>query len=1434
MSAPLTVFEVAFEVAHKVGGIHTVVSTKARTMAERLGDAYVCVGPWRLADPRRAPVFEDEPGFSGFADSCRALGVPVRVGRWLVPGRPRTLLVDASGFYRGKDEILGRLWDAHRVDSLFGPWEYLEPLLFGHAAGIVIERWWQEFVAPHGGETVLHAHEWLSAAALLHARARLPAIGTVFTLHATVLGRALAAAGTPGAAGLAGRSPEQAAEALDVRSKHSLELAAAREADVLTTVSDLTADEAALFLGRRPEVLVNGMDLPAGPDGDPREATRGPARRARARAALERLAAAFFGACPPNACFVATAGRPEPVNKGFDVLAAALAQLDARPGPPVVVFFLVPVGVSGVRHDLARRLSGEDPASRPLAGLETHLLLDGEAPVVANVLAGAGLAPATSRRVHAIHVAAYLDPHDGLLGLSYEDVLAGMDLGVFPSAYEPWGYTPVEALAAGVPAVTTDLAGFGQFALREGLGEAEGVVVLRRAGRDAQAAATDLADLLEQASRGEGPRTPASRCRKTALRLAWPTAIGAQDRVYAAARSRAKERALGAAAAYAAGADELGNGSSGASAAATTPIEQALPAPLRPLCDVARTLRWTWDPDGPALFADLGGEAWEVCRHNPVRLLADAPASDFSEEAADPAIAARVAALARRLADDLAAGPRLPATAPPPTPALSPWPPLPPVSTMPDEPLSASRPVAYFCAEFGLHESLPVYSGGLGVLAGDHVKAAHDARLPLVAVGLFYRRGFLRQHVSVRGEQVPLPVEVRPHEQPLTLVRDAQGAPLRVELDLPGSRLVLVAWRVEVGNVPLYLLDADLPDNRPEDRTVTHRLYSGDAEARLRQELVLGKGGVRLLARLGIDPAVIHLNEGHAAFAPLERVSRLLHEAGLTFEEAAAVVRASTVFTTHTPVPAGHDRFPEPLMRRYFADCAAWVGLPWERFLSLGRAGGDPDFNMTVLGLRLSAFRNGVSRLHGAVSRRLLAPAFPGLLESEVPVTHVTNGVHLATWTDPAVAAALGVPAVGEGARSVVGADFAARAGTVDLHALWDARRAARRRLLERVRRRVETAAAARGEPPEAAARATAGLTEDALLLGFARRFATYKRADLLLRDPRRLEALLRREGRPVRLLFAGKAHPSDRAGQEVLRRIVEASRREPFLGAILFLDDYNIALARDLVRGVDVWVNTPVRGMEASGTSGMKAAANGALHLSVRDGWWDEAFDGANGFVVGAEGDARPDARDDLDAASLYRVLEEEMVPLFFDRDADGLPRRWLERVRKSLSTLPPAFDARRMLDEYTERAYRPLARAGLELSRDAFHGARDAAGRHRRLRDAFPAVRVLDRRPATLSDATGGTEVDVSAVLDLGAGAVSPDDLVVEALVGGPSGGQRVLGALAPGETGGAPLAVRRTFRGTVTVPHEGPRGLSIRVRIRAHGPQDAAGLEGLVAWG
>ncbi|HVG94636.1 MAG TPA: glycogen/starch synthase, partial [Planctomycetota bacterium] len=551
-----TLFETSWEVAQKVGGIHTVIATKARGLVGRLGDRYVCVGPWTLTDPERAVAFAEERGFEGFADSCRALGVPVRVGRWEVPGRPRTVLVDASGLNAKKDDLFKDLWDRYRVDSLFGGWDYAEPTLFGLAAATVIERWWQEFVAPRGGEAVAQFHEWMTSSGMLQLKQRVPSIGTVFTTHATVLGRALGAAGQGHETGLAGRTPDAAAEALGVRSKHSLEAAAAREADVLTTVSELTADEVEFFLRRRAQpVLVNGIDL------ESVDTMAARATRETVHPALQRLAAQFLGEDMSDAALLAAAGRYEFHNKGYDVVLSALGRVAKEPGRRAVLFLLVPAGHAGIRKEVLDRVQSNGQVTGGALGLCTHKLFDADGDAIARACKKAGLDNAPGSRVKVIHVAGYLSADDGLLGLPWEASLRGLDLTLFPSFYEPWGYTPVESLVAGVPTITSDLTGFGGWALGEGRGTADGVTILPRRHRTDAEAEADLAGIVSRFLAGDpATRAAPTACRSTASLLAWSKALTSYDEAFGIALARAADRALGPARAFAARVPEAGEG----------------------------------------------------------------------------------------------------------------------------------------------------------------------------------------------------------------------------------------------------------------------------------------------------------------------------------------------------------------------------------------------------------------------------------------------------------------------------------------------------------------------------------------------------------------------------------------------------------------------------------------------------------------------------------------------------------------------------------------------------------------------------------------------------------------------------------------------------------------------------------------------------------
>jgi phosphorylase/glycogen(starch) synthase len=1399
-----TLFEVSWEVCHKLGGIHTVVSSKARRMTERLGDSYVLIGPWLLS-AGEVRDFEDDPAHAAFAEGCRAAGVPVRVGRWNIPGRPRTILVEFSGLYQQKDDLLRELWEKHRVDSLFGGWDYAEPVMFGIAASMVIERWWREIAQGAEGPAVAHFHEWMTGAGLLRLADHVPEVGTVFTAHATVLGRTLASSGVEPLAGLGDRTPEKAAEEAGVRAMHSLEAAAARKADVFTTVSEVAGDEARVFHGRSPDpVLPNGWD-----EAVLRERIGGVTRK-QARASLRSVASKILGEDVKDAFLVVSSGRYEFRNKGFDLLLDAAGDLNARAGRPIVLFLFVPAGNGGLRREVVERLQATSAGDGPL-GICTHALFDAEKDPIAAKCREAGLDNRKGARVRVIHVASYLGPDDGLFGKTYESLVQGADLTVFPSYYDAWGYTPQESLALGVPTITTDCTGFGRWMQGHGTPKGHGVTVLRRRDRSWQRVRAALAGAVER--HFEGPREDekwSAWCRDLAAKTEWAHLLGRQQEAHHRAGEAARSRSRGRIAPPAAVLPPRPPASPTKPRIFSLDVAPVLPAAIRGLEELVRNWRWTWDPEAVKVLRSLSPATWVRVGHDPRRLLREAPAADLEVRARDAGYVARVREVLARHRAYLEE----------------------PVSEAASDGPSARHPVAYICAEYGIHESLPIYSGGLGVLAGDHLKSASDLRLPLVAVGLLYRRGYMRQRLDGGTEQAAVEEPVDPAMSALEPVVDAEGRPVEVSIALPGTTLAVRAWKAAVGRVPLYLLDTDVEANRPENRGITHQLYGGDSEMRVRQEIVLGFGGVRLLAALGLDPACWHVNEGHGAFAALERMRFLLRDRGLAFEEAREVVRGTTAFTTHTPVPAGHDRFSEDLMRRYFSDVSDWLKVPWERFLGLGATAEDPSgFNMTKLAVEFAGRTNAVSMKHRDVTRGLLQDFCPGLLEEEVPVGSVTNGVHVGGWTAPEIAALVASPTNGHGPPT--GEDFRQRAESLDPAVLWKARTALRRRFLDEVRARLERAASERGDAPRLVSRQVEGLDDDALLVGFARRFATYKRADLILRDPVRLRVLLDSGERPVRLFFAGKAHPRDTAARELLSRVAHLARSDEFAGRVFVLENYDLALARTLVAGVDVWLNNPRAPLEASGTSGMKAACNGVLNLSIGDGWWLEAFDGTNGWRIGDDTQAASEAAQDAhDGGSLFALLEHEVVPLFFERDASGVPAGWVKRVRRCLATIPPVFDTARMVGEYRDTAYRPLARRFHALMDAQCAPARTLASRRARLHKGLEALRFVTASVAGAESAKPGDVL--TARVDLALGELTAGDVAVELVVGTriASGSLRGVTCVALPPAGPREGDVQR-FEGSWTVPGAGSFGYGLRVRPRVVPDDGAPGFHDTVLW-
>jgi starch phosphorylase len=703
--------------------------------------------------------------------------------------------------------------------------------------------------------------------------------------------------------------------------------------------------------------------------------------------------------------------------------------------------------------------------------------------------------------------------------------------------------------------------------------------------------------------------------------------------------------------------------------------ERSLPTTIQELNRLSWNYWWSWAPDGSAIFRDINTEIWNDCEHSPRRLLSEVSEYDLTKMATDPVYVERVRRLSAAFDAYMAEGAHT-------------W------AAEHASGVRAERPVAYFCAEFGVHHSLPLYSGGLGILAGDHLKSASDLGLPLVAIGLLYHHGYFRQRLRRDGWQEETYNEIDVDDLPLTLVRDAEGRPVYVELEIRGRQVSVRAWRVEVGRVTLYLLDAEVEGNDAVDRLITGHLYGGDRETRCVQEMVLGVGGVRLLRKLGVEPHVFHLNEGHTAFVTLELARGLTRE-GLDFAEAAARVKEQCIFTTHTPVAAGHDEFVAPLIEKCFgANYWRDLRLSREEFLDLGRvrAGEESElFGLTPLALRMCRAANGVSRIHGEVSRDLWRKMWPGREAEDVPITSITNGVHAPTWVSPLLASLYERHVGAEWAEVLRDAEAWARAVEgIPGEALWEVRRLMKQRLIAFVRERLFRARLTQGEPREYAAAAYQMFDPDALTVGFARRVVPYERWGLILSDPYRLRHLLGDPERPVQLILAGKAHPQDQAAKVILQQINLWKLDPEIMQRAVFLQDYDQEIARHLVQAADVWLNVPRRPLEASGTSGEKAALNGGLNLSILDGWWPEGYDGTNGWAVGdIDADGSVEEIDRRDAESLYRVLETEVVPTFYERDAKGLPPRWVSMMRRAIQTLAPAFNSDRMVRDYTARLY-------------------------------------------------------------------------------------------------------------------------------------------------
>jgi glycogen phosphorylase len=820
-------------------------------------------------------------------------------------------------------------------------------------------------------------------------------------------------------------------------------------------------------------------------------------------------------------------------------------------------------------------------------------------------------------------------------------------------------------------------------------------------------------------------------------------------------------------------------------------VRVTLPEPLAPLHDLMLNLRWSWHEPTTRLFAEIDPAAWAASGGDPIAMLGALPPERIAALADDPGFRQRLRAAEQDLHEYMSS-PRWYSAA-----------------GAAQNAGAAGRPqaIAYFSPEYGITAALPQYSGGLGILAGDHLKSASDLGVPLIGVGLLYRHGYFTQSLSADGWQAERYPAGDPNGLPLDLLRDGDlsnpgnpGKPVHVTVNLPHDRtLTAQVWVAQVGRIPLLLLDSYVEENEAELHEVTDRLYGGGSEHRLRQELLLGIGGVRAVrafcAATGHPaPEVFHTNEGHAGFLGLERIREYL-AAGLSFDEAIEVCRAGTVFTTHTPVPAGIDRFQRDLISQHFAHDAQ---LPLNRVLSLGAetyAGGDPEvFNMAVMGMRLAQRVNGVSVLHGQVSREMFAGLWPGFDTSEVPIGSVTNGVHTPTWVAP---------------------EFLSKTAEAPASELWRARRALRARLVEETRRRLRASWRQRGASGAELTWIDDVLDPDTLTIGFARRVPSYKRLTLMLNDASRLAALLNDPAKPIQVIVAGKAHPADEGGKRLIQQMVQFTDNPDVRSRIVFLPDYDMAMAYFLVQGCDVWLNNPLRPLEACGTSGMKAALNGGLNVSVRDGWWDEWYDGGNGWEIpSADGVDDPHRRDALEATALYDLLGKSVAPLFYERDPDGVPAGWVERIRHTLRSLGPKVQAERMVRDYVNGLYVPAAASSRALDDSGYQPARDLASWKHRVTRAWPQVRI-EHVEADAGELSLGAELTVRASVALGD--LTRDDVCVEAVYGRPGEDDELTSpaysALSPVSDDGA--LVR--YSGEVPLGRPGAFGYTVRVLPR-----------------
>ena len=1337
---PDYLFEISWEVCNKVGGIYTVIATKSLHLSSDLANRHIMIGPdiWMDEEVQNPDFIEDRNLFSSWRRKAAEEGLKIRIGRWNVPGHPIAILVAHKQFLTEQNEILTKYWKRFGVDSITGNWDYRESALFGYASGKVIESFYNHNLKA-SDKVVAQFHEWMTGTGLLYIKGADLPIATVFTTHATVIGRCIAGNNLPLYDALSSYNGDDRAKQFNVVARHSLEKKAAQNSDIFTTVSDITSVECEQFLERKVDIVTpNGFENSFTPATDQEYETK----RKAAREKLVEVAGAMSGqAVKEDAIIIGIGGRYEWKNKGIDVFIDALDKLQRNDvlDKEIHAFILIPSGHNGPNKKLLNKLNGADSN---FTTQTTHNLSNPEYDSVTNRMAVLGLSNSADSKVKVYFVPSYLNGNDGIFNMDYYDLLVGLDLTLFPSYYEPWGYTPLESLAFRIPTLTTSLAGFGLW-VRDKYGkEHPGITIVSRNDSNYNSIVEEVVGRIKEIARlsDEEKEIYMNNAKELSEIALWENNIS----YYRSAYSEALKKVINLKGNFPIVEEEKMmsykkfevNQPSWNSVL----ITRNIPEKLKDLERLSKNLWWCWNESAIQLFKSISPVEWKKTGGNPIMVLDHVSLKRYKELESDAAFLANLDAVMKEFNEYMA--------------------------------LAQERKgpsISYFCMEYGLDTSLKIYSGGLGILAGDYLKETSDMNTNLVAVGFLYRYGYFTQLLSSQGAQ-----EAKYDAQdftkiPASPIKDENGNWVTVSVVFPGRTVLARLWKVEIGRTDLYLMDTDFEDNLPEDRSITHHLYGGNWENRLKQELLLGVGGIRALRKLGINTDVYHCNEGHAAFIGLERLREYINNDNLDYYEALEAVRASSLFTTHTPVPAGHDAFDEGLLRKYIGHYPERLKIDWETMMSLGKLDGSnvkEEFSMSNLAANISQEVNGVSWLHGEVSRDILSNMWPAYLPEELHVSYVTNGVHYPTWT---------APQWKEIHSEIFGEEFKTHhydkscfSGIYGVKGdkIWSLRNTLRAKLIEAVKEKLSDLNIANHYSPKQVVTIKETLRDDVLTIGFARRFATYKRAMLLFRDLDRLDEIVNNPERPVQFIYAGKAHPADGAGQDLIKRIVEISKMDRFIGKVVFVPNYDITIAKYLVQGVDVWMNNPTRPLEASGTSGEKAAMNGVMHFSVLDGWWVEGYKEGAGWALPLERTYDDqNYQDELDAATIYNIIENDIAPLFYSRDKKTkLPEEWIGYIKNTVAQVASNFTTNRMLTDYINQYYVPQAARTASLLADDYAKVREIAAWKKNLRREWDKIDVLSFNKSEVSGEKNIKDDEFVAEVELNIGSLSKEDIGVE----------------------------------------------------------------------